>query len=195
MNATRQVGTPRSKSASVSRDSMLKTAANKFLILEDPVLIAQCEVDRYRSRGPGGQKRNKTSSAVRLRHRPTGLSVTATEERSQHVNKDRAVRRLRRAIALNVRTDIDLTHYRRSELLSSCIVAKGELLVGRRDARYHPAVCEVLDLLEACRARVSETAKYVGVSTANLTKFIRKDPKLWERVNQMRAEAGVKPLR
>src|SRR5204862_463400 len=64
--------------------------------LTDDQLLAQCAVDTYRASGPGGQKRNKTSSAVRLRHHPTGLLVIAEESRSQHENKARALRRLRR---------------------------------------------------------------------------------------------------
>lgn len=174
---------------------MPKSPAEEYLALEDQALVAQCDVDHYRARGPGGQKRNKTSSAVRLRHRPTGVAVTATEDRSQHVNRRRAIRRLRAAIALNVRTPVDLKRYSPSELLLSCIVPNGPLRVGRRDRRYDPAVCEVLDLLSACDARVRETAICVGVSTANLVNFFRKDPKLWERVGRMRAGAGIKPLR
>src|SRR5437773_2848723 len=75
--------------------------------LADEPLLADCDVDTYRASGPGGQKRNKTSSAVRLRHRPTGLLVIAEESRSQHENKARALRRLRMAIALSVRVPLE----------------------------------------------------------------------------------------
>src|SRR6516225_6367620 len=71
--------------------------------LTDDQLLAQCEVDTYRASGPGGQKRNKTSSAVRLRHPPSGLSVIAEESRSQHENRARALRRMRQALFLKVR--------------------------------------------------------------------------------------------
>jgi protein subunit release factor B len=50
--------------------------------------------------GPGGQHRNKTASAVRLAHPPSGLAVTATERRSQAQNRGQALRRLRERLAL-----------------------------------------------------------------------------------------------
>ena len=170
-------------------------SADRYLLLDDPALVGQCSVDHYRSSGPGGQKRNKTSSAVRLRHHPTGLSVTAADDRSQRVNTVRAIRRLREAIALHVRAGLNWERYQPSDLLSACITPDGRLAVGRRDGRYFSAVREVLDVLAAGEMRVREAAERIGVSTAHLVKFIETDPKLWERVNQMRAEAGVKPLR
>lgn len=51
-------------------------------------------VDTFRSSGAGGQHRNKTDSGVRLTHLPTGVVVTATEERSQHQNRTVAWERL-----------------------------------------------------------------------------------------------------
>lgn len=63
----------------------------------------EIEISFYKSRGPGGQKKNVTESAVRVRHIPTGLIVTATESRSQHRNKAAALEELERRLALRRR--------------------------------------------------------------------------------------------
>lgn len=55
--------------------------------------------ETFRAGGPGGQHQNKTESAVRATHAPTGLSVTAREERSQHRNKALALDRLAKLVA------------------------------------------------------------------------------------------------
>ena len=61
----------------------------------DDELLAACEVDTFRAGGPGGQHQNVTESAVRLRHRSTGVVVTSRAQRSQYLNKRDALRRLR----------------------------------------------------------------------------------------------------
>jgi protein subunit release factor B len=64
----------------------------------DEDLLRECEVGTFRSSGPGGQHVNKTESAVRLRHLPTGVVVTSQQERSQHRNKALCLQRLRKKI-------------------------------------------------------------------------------------------------
>jgi len=69
----------------------------------DDRLLRECDVETFRSSGPGGQHRNRRDSAVRLKHRPTGIVVTAAERRSQHQNKIEALRRLREKLAARSR--------------------------------------------------------------------------------------------
>lgn len=57
-------------------------------------LLSECEVEAYRSSGPGGQKKNKTESSVRVRHLPTGVVRISTESRSQMRNREAALQRV-----------------------------------------------------------------------------------------------------
>lgn len=61
----------------------------------DDELLRECEVETFRSRGPGGQHVNKTESAVRLRHLPSGIVVSSQQQRSQYRNKADCLRKLR----------------------------------------------------------------------------------------------------
>jgi hypothetical protein len=167
--------------------------------LSEDQLLSQCEVDTYRASGPGGQKRNKTSSAVRLRHIPTGLIVIAEESRSQHKNKAKALKRLRRGLFLqlrNVLVPAEDTPEAISQLpdYAAACNADGRLDLSPRDARFWPAVGVVLDVLAATNARVADAAALLSISTGNLVAFLQIDPKVWQEANRLRAMFGQKPL-
>src|SRR5437868_3539239 len=141
--------------------------------LTDAQLLTQCEVDTYRASGPGGQKRNKTSSAIRIRHPPSGLIVIAEESRSQHENRARALRRMRQALYLKLRDELPAEARAPAALAArddyrTARTAAGRLDLGRKDPRFWPAVGVVLDVLRAVEARVGEAADLLGVSTGNL---------------------------
>lgn len=159
---------------------------------DDAGLLAECEVDTYRASGPGGQKRNKTESAVRLRHRPTGIIVVAVESRSQAENRTRALKRLRAALALRVR---QAPPEGVPDAVTAGIGKDGRLRLGLRDARYLPAAAAVLDVLAATRGSVSDAAARLGLTTGNLSGFLTADEDLMTEANRIRATFSLKPLR
>ena len=175
-------------------------ARSQWTPLTDEQLLAQCEVDTYRASGPGGQKRNKTSSAVRLRHLPSGMLVIAEESRSQYENKARALRRIRQALYLKLRDALAA-----EDVTPECLAAhpefgpardgEGKLHLGVKDPRFWPAVGVALDVLLFHEGRLSEAAAALGTTTANLGDFLRSDEKVWEQANLMRIQFGHKPLR
>lgn len=65
------------------------------LALSDDELLERCDVFTFRAGGKGGQHVNKTESAVRLVHKPSGITVKCDRERSQHLNKLYCIRNLR----------------------------------------------------------------------------------------------------
>lgn len=57
-------------------------------------LERDCDIEFFIAGGPGGQHRNKVETGVRLFHRPSGITVTATERRSQYANREMAFERM-----------------------------------------------------------------------------------------------------
>ena len=167
----------------------------RWLTAKPRDLLGECDVHTYRASGPGGQKRNKTDSAVRLRHRPTDLTVVGTESRSQHENRARAVRRLRMAIALGVRESPESEAEGWPAPLGHYVGPDGHLRISPRNADYPHVVARVLDVLHAARGRVGEAARTLGTTTGQLARLITTDPKLLSAANQLRALHDRAPLR
>ena len=168
-----------------------------YLLASDEALIAQSEVDRYRASGPGGQHRNKTESAVRLRHKPSGASAIGEDSRSQAENKMHAVRRLRSAIALDVREPVALDGYAPSRRLAA-LLAGGTAPLGaktRLTGEYWAAIAELLDLLVAGNLEIGVTAQRLGITTGAMSKLLLHDEQVGRVLNDLRRARNMRALR
>jgi len=163
--------------------------------LTDEQLIAQCDWYARRASGRGGQKRNKTSSAITLRHRPTDITVVATESRLQGENREKALERLRLALVLAVRREVDMETFQAPAELQEQINRDGKLKVNSRNPRYLSVLATTLDLLNFYRGQVSHAADRLGITTTNLINLLEHDPKAWTAAQEMRKKYGLPVLK
>ena len=75
----------------------------RFARLSDDDLARQCVAEAFHASGPGGQGVNTSDSAVRMRHVPTGITVTSREQRSQLQNRAACLRKIRQQLELRAR--------------------------------------------------------------------------------------------
>ena len=172
-----------------------------YLALDDAKLLRQCDVDTYKSSGPGGQHRNKVSSAVRLRHHPTAIIVHGDQSRSQHENKRLALGRLRMSIACQLRRPLPAPADGPPEYVAECtFTARGggpgerRLQIGRKDRRFWHIAAYLLDAMEAYEGRLADAAAHLGINTSNLAGVLQSERHLLAAAQTIRKKHGHKPL-
>lgn len=159
-------------SENFERDELLKC--------DDVALVALCDLEFYKGSGNGGQKRNKTSSAVRVRHRDSGLVASDCSEREQLRNRHNALKKLRICIALTYRQ-------------KPAPLVRMECALESVD--YPLWVAQVLDALAEFNWGCKAAAEFLGFSTTGLLKKIARDATLWQFVNSEREKCGLRPLK
>ena len=155
-------------------------------------LLKSCTLRRGRRRGPGGQHRNKVETAVTIVHTSSGISGEASERRSQEQNRQQAVLRLRVNLALGVRVSAT-ADARRSELWKSR-VRSGRISVSAAHDDFPALLDEALDVLAARDFDVKAAAEALTVTSSQLVKFLKLEPRALEQVNRQRSEHGLAPL-
>ena len=165
--------------------------------LDPDELLTQCTVRRFKASGPGGQHRNKTESAIELTHTPTGLSVTATERRSQHDNLHIALKRMRLKLAIEHRPPSPRTSdpamSTPSTLWQSRIKDK-RLVLSTDHADFPTLLAEALNTLAVLGYEHAKTAAMLGVTPSQFIKLLKKEPSALAHVNKQRGQLGMRPL-
>jgi peptide chain release factor 2 len=135
-------------------------------LVEDAVEVEidpeDLQIDTYRASGAGGQHVNKTDSAVRITHRPTGIVVQCQNERSQSSNRDTAMRMLRGKL-------IELEERRRQEAIAK---EKGEAQDVGWGSQIRSYVLHPYTMVKDHRTNV-EAGNAQGVLDGDLDEFVR----------------------
>jgi hypothetical protein len=160
--------------------------------LTDAELLKDCTTTTGRRRGPGGQHRNKTESAIVLLHEPTGVGGQAAERRSQADNLHQAVKRLRVNLALEVRSRI--TEETLPSELWKTRCRNGRIAVNPEHRDFATLLAEALDHLADRRGELTHVAEFLGTTASQLRKLLRDEPRAWTRVNEWRTSAGLPGL-
>ena len=147
---------------------------DELLASDDETLSARCRQDFHKSSGRGGQKVNKTSSAVRLTHIPSGITAVCSESRSQRENRRVALKKLRKTAALSLRQEPDDAPDDPAGTVPPSAA---------NPARYLSWLARILDHLYAGRPAP-------GYSLSVLRKLLKRDPEVWRYLSEHRECGG-----
>jgi hypothetical protein len=155
-------------------------------------LLRQCEVRHERRRGPGGQHRNKTESAVVIRHLPSGIEGQAAERRSQFDNHRNAMKRLRLNLALGVRQISRAEHLPSALWRSRC--HDGKIGINEEHEDFPILLADAMDVLASRNSHVPGSAEQLGCTASQLIKLLKKEPRAFLWLNEERRKHGLPHL-
>jgi len=152
------------------------------LLTNDEKLSNQCSLEFFKSTGKGGQKKNKTSSAVRLVHKATKIEAISGNRRSQKENRAIALKHMKMNLALAWRK-VPAEKW------------NGPFNQNEKNPQFPLVSAVVLDHIYEQGWQVSKAADKLGLSTGQLIRFLKKHVDLWQKVNQERERLGLNKLK
>jgi hypothetical protein len=161
-----------------------------WLLLPPETLLRACGQSRYQGSGPGGQKRNRVYSGIRLTHAPSGLAAEAVDSRASARNLDAALARLRLDLALSAiapGSNVDVT------LGPGGPAFRAGANPGHAD--YPLFALRALHLLNAHAGQLAPAAAALGCTASALTRFCKADKAVWAKAKAVREAYGLHPLK
>lgn len=149
-------------------------------------LLGECRQSRFQGSGPGGQKRNRVYSGVRVTHGPSGLSAESVDSRASARNLGEALARLRLSLALA------------GSLGAGADPAPG-LPFRSKASPSHPdyarGALRALALLRSHAGQLAPAAAGLGCTPSALTRFLKEEKAVWARAREIRIGNGLHPLK
>jgi len=153
--------------------------------LSGAALLSECRQQMILGSGAGGQHRNRTASAVRLLHLPTGIEVRAEEHRERSRNLATGLNRLRIRLAIQLRA---------TPGAQLAVDPAQVLAVSPRSESYPQAVALALDCLHASRGSLPAAAAALHLSSSRLVRLLTADKEVHAAANLLRQGFGCGAL-
>jgi hypothetical protein len=161
--------------------------------LAEKDLLARCDERRTKGSGPGGQHRNKVETKVVLTHRESGIVGQAGERRSQPENRHVALRRLRLALAVEVRSPADAAVAPSDLWRSRC--RGGRVSCNPAHEDFPALLAEALDVLSSCSWDTARAGAILGCTPTQIVRLLGDHAPALVALNAARTALGLRVLR
>lgn len=174
-----------------SADGPPVLSAYRWLSLPPEDLMRACRQARFQGSGPGGQKRNRVYSGIRLTHAESGLTAESVDGRSSHRNLLDALARLR----LNMALTASLSGCGPDEAAAAIPGAPFRPGANPSHADFPGFALRALHRLSWSRGQIAPAAEGLGCTASALTRFLKADKAVWSRARELRERHGLHPLK